>query len=180
MARPASGLAHIEAARALLRSAKSADQLRLAQAVLLPLELGLSLEQTASCIGRSVGATCAMRMRFAKVQEGRLEAPRGKTELRNRAVASLSKEAQVLDDVMSAASTGGVIVIPRLQKQIQEALGTKVSLSTVYRMLERHGYRKIAPDSRHPRGNSATQEEWKKNSATIWTKSPQASGSRAP
>ena len=61
MARPASGTDQIEAARASLKNAITADQLRAAQSVLLPLELGLSLVQTAQAIGRSVGATCKMR-----------------------------------------------------------------------------------------------------------------------
>ena len=47
MARTASGVEHIEAARKLLKSARTTGDLRLAQSVLLPLELGLSIEQTA-------------------------------------------------------------------------------------------------------------------------------------
>jgi hypothetical protein len=49
MARPASGADQIEAARASLKSAKTADQLRAAQAVLLPLELGLTLPADGHC-----------------------------------------------------------------------------------------------------------------------------------
>ena len=85
MARTASGVEHIEAARKLLKSARTADDLRLAQSVLLPLELGLSIEQTAIAIGRSSGATCTMRTRFGKVAAGEMLAPRSKRELRNRA-----------------------------------------------------------------------------------------------
>ncbi len=44
MARTASGAQHIEAARKLLKAARTADDLRLAQSVLLPLELGLSID----------------------------------------------------------------------------------------------------------------------------------------
>ena len=85
MARTASGVEHTEAARKLLKSARTADDLRLAQSVLLPLELGLSIEQTAIAIGRSSGATCTMRTRFGKVAAGEMLAPRSKRELRNRA-----------------------------------------------------------------------------------------------
>jgi hypothetical protein len=53
MARKAGGADQLAAARGLLRTAKTADELRTAQAVVLPLELGLSLEQTATAIGRS-------------------------------------------------------------------------------------------------------------------------------
>ena len=47
LARPATGNGFIEAAKAQIASAKSVDALRAAQALLLPLEFGLSLEQTA-------------------------------------------------------------------------------------------------------------------------------------
>ena len=55
MARTASGAEHVASGYALLPHARTADQLRLAQAVLLPLELGMSIEQTARAIGRSAG-----------------------------------------------------------------------------------------------------------------------------
>ena len=109
MARHAGGVQHIEAARQLLRTAKTAEELRLAQAVLLPLELGLSMQQTATAIGRSVGATCTMRTRFAAVREGRRTAPRSKRELRNRAGASLPQEARVLDEVFADHPVSGVM-----------------------------------------------------------------------
>ena len=46
MARPATGGEHIDEARQAMATAKTADELRAAQAVLLPLELGLSLADT--------------------------------------------------------------------------------------------------------------------------------------
>ena len=55
MARLAGGKEQLAQAREALRKAKTADELRAAQAVVLPLELGLSIEQTAIAIGRSVG-----------------------------------------------------------------------------------------------------------------------------
>lgn len=180
MARLASGEQHVVAARALLKNAKTADELRLAQAVLLPLELGLSLEQTAACIGRSVGATCSMRTRFGKVAEGKISAPRSKKTLRNRAHADLEQEALALDAVMVEANAGGIVVIPRIKKSLEAQLGKTLALSTVYRMLERHGWRKLAPDTRHPQGNPPAREEWKKNCAPTWVKSPQPSNRTDP
>jgi hypothetical protein len=55
MTRTASGIEVLKQAKAFVVQAKTADQLRQAQAVLLPLEFGLSLEQTAQAIGVSVG-----------------------------------------------------------------------------------------------------------------------------
>ena len=59
MARTAGGGKELAWAREQVSKARSADDLRHAQAILLPLELGLSLEQTALAIGRSVSLTCA-------------------------------------------------------------------------------------------------------------------------
>jgi len=171
MARKAGGADQLASARALLRTAKTADELRAAQAVLLPLELGLSLAQTAAAIGRSIGATCTLRTRYCKVARHECEAPRSKRALRNRAHATLEREAQILDEVLAGAIRGGVIVVPPLKDKIAERLGRPVALSTVYRMLARNGWRKLAPDTEHPQGDAAAREDWKKNFRGCWTKS---------
>ena len=171
MARPATGIAHVEAARALLKSAKTADELRRAQSLLLPLEHQLSIEQTALIIGRSVGVTCSMRTRFARILQGSDAPPRKKTELRNRAHNDLERERAALDEVLRAANVGGVVIIPHLKADIEAKLGSTVSLSGLYRMLHRHGWRKLAPDTRHPQGDAEAREAWKKNSPSGWSKS---------
>ena len=129
MARKAGGADQLASARELLRTAKTADELRTAQAVLLPLELGLSLAQTAAAIGRSVGATSSLRTRYCKVARSEREAPRSKRALRNRAHATLEREAQILDEVLAGAMRGGVVVVPPLKEKIAERLGKPVALS---------------------------------------------------
>lgn len=171
MARLASGREHIEAARELMRTARTAHELRMAQAVLLPLEQGLSMEQTAEVIGRSVRATIAMRTRFAKVASGRMKPPRSKRQLRNRAKSDLETERRALEEVLTHAATGGVVVIPRLKAAIEAKLNKTMDLSNVYRMLARHGWRKLAPDTSHPQGDPEVRQEWKKNSPPRWSRS---------
>ncbi len=122
MARKASGTDQLALAQELLRTAKTADELRAAQAVLLPLELGLSLAQTAAAIGRSVSATCKLRTRHCKVMRREREAPRSRHTLRNRAHATLEREAQILDEVLAGAMRGGVVVVPPLKDKIAECL----------------------------------------------------------
>jgi len=158
-----------------MRTAKTAEELRRAQAVLLPLTLGFSMQQTAAAIGRSVGATCSMRTRFLAVHEGRRPAARSKRELRNRASTTLQEEARVLDEVFSGACEGQVLVVPQLKPRIDQRLGKTLSLSSIYRMLARHGWRKLAPDTAHPHGDAQVREDWKKNSAQRWFKSAPAS-----
>lgn len=171
MARTPGGQAHLDEARKLLKDARTAEELRRAQSVLLPLLFGLSIEQTAEAIGRSKGITCTMRTRFAKVASGKLAAPRKKTELRNHAKAELAREKEILDEVLADAKDGGIVVIPRIKSEIEAKLGDTIAISTLYRMLARHGWRKIAPDTQHPKGDPTAREEWKKNSPRTWSKS---------
>ena len=145
MARKSSGTDQLDKAMLALRTAKTADELRAAQAVVLPLALGLSLKQTAQAIGRSVGTTCSLRIRFCQVGRGEREAPRGKRALRNRANVSWQREAQILEHGLKAAARAGGRIVPALQVKLEKALGKPIALSTIYRMLARHGWRKLTP-----------------------------------
>jgi hypothetical protein len=170
MARKAGGYEQIEAAKKLLHDAKTATEIRMAQAVLLPLEMGLSLEQTAKIIGRSVTATCNCRNRFLRSSHEESSVSNPKRFMRNRAYLSLEDEARMLDDLLPDATKGGVIIIPPLREKIEQHLGRKVALSTIYRMLARNGWRKLAPDTVHTKSDAAIREDWKKNSQTKWRK----------
>ena len=168
MARTAGGKDQLAMAREAIRKAKTADELRAAQAVVLPLELGLSIAQTAVATGRSVGVTCTMRTRYSKIARQEIASPVGKQQLRNRARLPLEEESAMLDEILEHATQGGVVIVPPLQEQFVEKLGKPVALSTIYRMLARHGWRKLAPDTEHPQGDAKAREDWKKNSPTRW------------
>lgn len=112
MPRKASGMEQLEVVMERLKRAKTAAELRAAQAIVLPLALGLSLERTALAIGRSVGVSCRMRTRYDPATGEEKKAPRSKRELRNRTKASRGQEARILDEVLSEAATGGVVIVP--------------------------------------------------------------------
>ena len=61
-----------------------------------------------------------------------------------------------------------MLVVSPLRAALAQKLGRAVTHSVVYRMLARHGWRKVAPDTRHPKSDPAAQEEWKKNSPKLW------------
>ncbi|MBA3756072.1 MAG: winged helix-turn-helix domain-containing protein [Nitrosomonas sp.] len=76
-----------------------------------------------------------------------------KCELRNRSKASLEQEARILEEVLSEAATGGVVIVPPLKPAVEARLGKSLALSTLYQMLARHGWRKLAPDKSHPQAD---------------------------
>ena len=163
MARPFRGAEVLEMAQEMIRRAKSVDELRQAQAVVLPLAYGLSLEQTAQAVGLSVVWTCRLRNRFLAgetVGDGQRQRPGG----RRRQIMSVEREAQVLAPFLERARSGGVLVVPQIKAELEAAVGRPMALSSVYKLLHRHNWRKLAPDKRHPQSDPAAQEEWKKNS----------------
>lgn len=164
----AGGHEALEQARAQLIQAKTVEQLRQAQAVILPLSYGLSLEQTADVLGISVSWTCKLRTRFAR---GEVMDPDSKCGHRPRQNLASEEEAEFLAPFFEEAKSGGVLVVSGIKHALDMRLGREVALSSVYNLLHRHGWRKLAPDKRHPKANVLAQDEWKKNSRTPSRKS---------
>jgi transposase len=69
---------------------------------------------------------------------------------------------------LEEAQTGGLLVVSPLRAALAQKLGKPVKASVVYRLLARHGWRKVAPDTKHPKSDPAAQAEWKKNSLKRW------------
>jgi transposase len=69
------------------------------------------------------------------------------------------------------AKVGGILVVGEIKRALDERLGRKVALASAYNLLHRHGWRKLAPDKRHPKADVAAQEAWKKNFPTSSSKS---------
>jgi transposase len=163
MARPFKGRESLREAQELLRTASTVEQLRQAQAVVLPLCYGLSLEQTAEIIGVSPSWASRLRNTFlsGKPLDTRGASVRGG---RRRESFSPEREAELLAPFLEPAKAGGILVVGPIKQALEAALGRELALSTVYNVLHRHGWRKLAPDKRHPQSDPAAQEEFKKNS----------------
>jgi transposase len=87
---------------------------------------------------------------------------------RRRQNLTLEQEKEFLEQWVAKAEQGGVLVVPPIHAALEERLNRRVAASTVYRMLARHGWRKVAPDTCHPKRDVNAQEEFKKNSTKQW------------
>ena len=164
MSRPASGddkaLAN---AREAIACAQTVEQLRQAQAVVLSVDYGLSLADTAQIIGVSPGWACQLRRRFMRGQlAGAADAPTAGG--RKRQNMSVQEEREFLAPFLEQAATGGVLVVGQVKAALDKRLGREVALASAYNLLHRHNWRKLAPDKRHPQSDPLAQEEWEKNS----------------
>jgi transposase len=164
MVRIARGEEVVDSAMQVIANAVTVEQLRQAQAVVLPLRFAMSLEQTAEVTGLSVGWVSKQRNRFIQgkaVGDGTVPARGG----RRRQNFTPQEEAAVLAPFLEQAREGGILVVGQIKHDLEQALGRPMSLSSVYTLLHRHDGRKLAPDKRHPQSDPVAQEEWKKNSS---------------
>jgi hypothetical protein len=79
---------------------------------------------------------------------------------------TFEEEQILLAPFFEKAKEGGVLIVAPIKTAYKEKTGRTLAESTIYRMLARHNWRKLAPDTRHPKGNSALQGEYKNNSST--------------
>ncbi len=77
------------------------------------------------------------------------------------------EENDLLSSFLEKARAGGVLVVGEIKTAYEKKAGKQVPKSTVYRMLARHGWRKIAPRAKHPKAEVGAQEEFKKNSPSL-------------
>jgi transposase len=154
-------------ARALVRQATDVSQLRAAQAILLPALADMTLEQTALLLGVGRASVHRLQQRFREDLKTAQATPKPWGG-RRRALMSLEEEKAFLQPWVEQARAAGVLVVSPLRAALAEKLGRKVTSSVVYRLLARHGWRKVAPDTRHPKSDPAAQAEWKKNFRKRW------------
>ena len=163
MARLARSGDRVDDARRMLVGAKTLEQLRQAQAVVLPLDYGLSLVETAQIIGRSPSWTSRIRSRFLAGEtagDGQRQSRGG----RRRQLMTPEEEVAILAPFLDHAATGGILVVGQVKEHLDAQLKRPMALSSVYNLLHRHGWRKLAPDRCHPQSDPQAQEDWKKNS----------------
>ena len=126
----------------------------------------LALKRTgpdvAQVIGRSVNTVYRHKQRFLDEGEAALRAE-GWGGRRN-AVLSREQEAEFVACFEQAASGGELVTANAILQALTERTGRRVDPSTVYRMLARHGWRKVAPRPRHPNTQPDRQEAFKETS----------------
>jgi transposase len=156
-----------EHAKGLAARAVTLEELRCAQAVLLPALLDASLEQTATALGagRATGGRYQAKVRRRLSHPGELDSQWGG---RRRAAMSWEEELEFLRPWGEQSADGGMLIVGPLRAALAQRLGHPVAHSVVYRLLARHGWRKVAPDTRHPKSDPAEQERWKKSCPACW------------
>ena len=87
----------------------------------------------------------------AKYRDHGLEAITGNHYGGNRRNMSVEEEAAILAPFRERAEKGEIIEVKEIEAAYQAAVDHPISVSQIYFVLHRHGWRKIMPRSRHPK-----------------------------
>jgi len=143
MARKPSGKDLLAKAYTMLPKVESAHELRQLLALILPLEFGLSLEQTAKATGVSLGWISQLRNDFIR-RGGDWDEKHPRRGGRYHQNMSFEEETRFLVPFLSNANN---LVVKDIKVALEKRLGKKVALSSVYNLLHRHNWKKTARNS---------------------------------
>lgn len=71
----------------------------------------------------------------------------------------------MLAPFLGQATAGNVLKVTDIQAAYEARVGKAVPNSTIYRMLKRHGWRKVQPRPQHPKTDATARGAFKKSSA---------------
>ena len=167
MARPIQiNVKRVAKAKQTVKTTQSLDDFRSALAVLLPAEAGLTLANTAALLGVGTASVNRMQARFDAYRTS----SSGKRNWggRRKSLLTVQEEVEFLSPWAEKARPAGLLVISPIRAALAQRIGQPVKASVVWRLLARHGWRKVAPDTRHPKNDPKVMQAWKKNSRKLW------------
>ncbi len=144
-----------------LQQTKTKSNFQRVQCLWLRAALGLDANKVAIAIGWQPTSVRRLQAQYLHEGEGILSTV-GRGGRRHQNLTE-KEEAQLLSQFTTRAERGGILEVSQVKRAYEKAIGHSVPKSTVYRMLARHGWRKIAPRPHHPRVNLKRQQEFKKN-----------------
>lgn len=155
-----------------LKTAQSHREYQRIQCILLRATLGSTAGEIAQLLGWSTGTVHVIHSRYAKEGDAIFDLrPRGG---RHRQHLTVAQEEALLAPFLQQAQAGGLLHVHEVKHAYESQAGRLVAASTIYRLLERHGWRKVVPRPRHPKADPDVQRAYKK------TALPRSSRSRSP
>ena len=168
MARPAQLTTEMEnVALQTVNQAKTTRELRTGLSVLIPKRTGCPNAVVGELLGVGIATVVRMQRQIREQADGTVK-QKGKWGGRRRQLMSFEEEHAFLEPWIAQSEQGGILIVPPIHKALEEHLGRRVHLSTVYRLLARHGWRKVEPDTCHPKRDEEAQETFKKTSPKCW------------
>jgi transposase len=158
-----------EKLKAAMKQAKTKSQFQRIQCLWLRAALGLNADQVAKAVGWLPTSVRRLQAQYLKKGAPLLQSV-GRGGRRHQNL-TREEEQALLEPFSLKAGRGGMLEVSQVKLAYEKAVGHAVPKSTVYRMLARQGWRKIAPRPHHPQVDRTRQQAFKKNSPRWWLKS---------
>lgn len=158
------GIEEIQRAKQLRDQATTIASYRKALSVILTAEYGLDANKTAELLGTSRRTVFRDRGHIRSQDD----TPKNLWGGRRHCSMTIDEEREFLAQWIDQATIGGVLTVPPIHSALVKRLGREIPMSTTYRLLARHNWRKVQPDTKHPKSDPALQDDFKKNSPKQW------------
>ena len=103
---------------------------------------------------------------FADYRKHGLEGLEDRRGGRHRENLTYAQESEFLAPFEQDSQSGSIVTASKIKKAYEKKVGKKVAESTIYRILNKHGFRRIVPYRRHKKADKEEQEAFKKTSQT--------------
>jgi len=150
----------VERMKQLLALTDSLDHYRRIQSIYLRAKYGFSALEIADLVG--LKAQTIRNLQAAYLNEGESALQLRRKGGRHRFNLSAAEEDRLLAAFAQDGQLGKIVQVRPLQQAYEQRVGHVLPDSTVYRLLHRHGWRKLAPRGRHPKGQGGRIEGFKK------------------
>lgn len=152
------------AVKAAMSEAKTVEEFQRYQAIHLRVSEGMDVGGIARITGL---AESTIHNVHSRCRRKGLEAVRTKSKGgRYHSYLSELEEKELLASIEPQARRGGILEVSKVHRALEEKVGGTVALFTTYRLLHRHGWRKIAPRPKHPKSDAEAQAAFKKTGRT--------------
>lgn len=143
----------------MLKASKNKWEQRRIQCVLLRVSQKLTAEKIASMVGVHTASVWRIWSRYLR---GGMKAILGeKRGGRYHICLTEKEECTLLKPFKKRAASGQLVTIRNIHEAVCRKSGINMAPSTTYRMLHRHGWRKVVPRKQHPKADIETQENFK-------------------
>jgi transposase len=147
-------------------------------AIVLAGKLGLALENIADVLGKCRASVVNLKRSFAKRCQQENMNIKDRRGGRRHELLSEAEETEILAKWASSAEKGELVCAARIAADISEKVGHKIAKQSVYNILARHGWRKVAPDTVHPKNDPEKVKDWEKKLQNCWLPNSPQNGSK--
>jgi transposase len=151
----------VSLAQEQIKDAPDVYCMRKCLAILLVNKLRCTYEDAAAIIGVSAPTITRLRKEFQRVSDGE-NSPRDDWGGRRHSFLTFDEEKKFLSSFTEKAKAGELVITASIREAFEQRIGKEVPKSTIARLLDRHRWRKLEPEPRHPDEDKVVQEAFKK------------------